>query len=131
MAYYEDNFVDYDSNKVKIKWTKELWEYHLNKHPEIQNFKTASSLITKALSNPSIVLAGENVGKKKESTRCYYIEHKRDQSNIYFTKVVLCCSKYCFYVKTVFAQWQFWDLVLQEKKYNNFKEIWRSSKTYL
>ena len=131
MIYYSDSFTDYNNNKLQIRWTKKTWDDHLYKHSEIKDFKTISTLITEALTRPSIVMYGENIGEKKITVRCYYKEHKKDRDQIYYTKVIVGCNYNPFYIKTVFVEWLFWHLVVREKKYNNFKEIWRDPKTYL
>lgn len=79
---------------------------------------------------PSLVMLGTNP-LTQETIRCYYKERKRNQNDVYFTKVIVGCECNPFYVKTIFMQWLFWHLVVQEKKYNDFKEIWRDPKTYL
>ena len=129
--YYSDSFADHEGRAVKVHWTKDVWEYHLNKHPEIKSRENASKMIREALGKPSLVMEGRREGDGEEITRCYYKEHKRNETNVYFTKVVVGCNENPFYIKTVFAQWLFCDIVVQEKKYPNFKEIWREQKTYL
>lgn len=131
MIYYSDSFTDYEGGAVVVGWTQEVWESHLNKHPEITSREQTSNLIRKALSSPSLVMDGKRDGDGEVRTRCYYKEHKRDRSYVYFTKVVVGCDRSLFYVKTVFVQWLFSDIVVQEKRYNNFKEIWRDQETYL
>jgi len=131
MIYFQDDFTDYDNNKIKVRWTKKLWDDHLSKHPEIRTRKNAAALIAGAITKPSLVLKGRKKDTKRELIRCYYKEHKRHQSDVYFTKVVVSCNTNPFYIKTVFTQWLFCDLVVQEKNYNHFKEIWRELGTYL
>jgi len=131
MNYYSNKFIDRFDNKLEVEWSKGTWDFHLSKHPEITNFKTASGLIADALSNPSLVMLGRNIGEHQEMIRCYYKEHKRYQEEIYFTKVVVRCNKTPFRIKTVWKQWLIWERVAQETKYSNFKEIWRDQKTCL
>ena len=131
MIYYSDSFTDYEGEAVAVSWTQEVWESHLNKHPEITSPEWASNLIKETLSSPSLVMDGKRDGDGEVRTRCYCKEHKRDGSYLYFTKVVTGCDRSPFYIKTVFVQWLFHGIVVQEKKYNNFKEVWRDPKTYL
>jgi len=131
MHHYSDSFTDFENHAVEVRWTKKVWNDHLNKHPEIQSPDTASEMIREALSSPSLVMDGTREGDGQIRTRCYYKEHKRSKTVLYFTKVVVGCNTKPFYVMTVFAQWLFWGVVVQEKKYKNFKEIWRNPKTYL
>jgi len=131
MAYYSDIFKDRDGNELEVKWTKKTWDFHLSKHLEIENFRTASYLITNALLKPSLVMLGKNVGERKETIRCYYKEHKQHQGKIYYTKVVARCNRIPFRVKTVWKEWLIWEKVVKEEQYSNFKEIWKDPKTYL
>jgi len=131
MEYYEDTFTDYDNKKVIVCWTERLWNKHLRKH-QLKDFRHTSFLISEALLKPSLVLRGMKPDQKRELIQCYYQEHKRHQSDVYFTKIVTGCDRSPFYVKTAFVQWMFCDLVVQEKRYpEDFKEIWREQKTFL
>ncbi len=135
MSYYSDKFVDFFGNKIEVNWTRETWEFHLSKHPELQNFRTASGLIAEAILRPSLVLKRKAPNQDGEITICYYKEHKRHQGDVYYTKVVAGYkhSRHtCFYVKSVWKERCFWENIVREAKYPKiFKEIWREQTTYL
>ena len=131
MDYYSQSFTDHEGKDVHVRWTKKVWDGHLNKHPEIKSREFASGLILETLTKPSLVMDGRREGDGGERTRCYYKEHKRNKTSVFFTKVTVGCNSNPYYVKTVFVQWLFCDIVVQERKYPNFKEIWRDPKTYL
>lgn len=131
MSYYVDDFSDYQGKKISVKWTKKLWETHLIKHPELINFENTSNLIRETILQPSLVMAGANPAIKKEFLYCYYKEVKRYQQMITFIKVVVGCIKKCHYVKSVIKKAALNYLVVKEKKYNNFDEVWRNPKSYL
>ena len=131
MHYYSDSFTDFEGLAVCVHWTQKVWDGHFNKHPEIRSLEVASKMIKETLATPSLVMDGTREGDGQVRTRCYYKEHKRAKNSVYFTKVVVGCNAAPHYVMTVFAQWLFWGVIVQEKKYPNFKEIWRDPKTYL
>lgn len=131
MLYYLDDFFDYESKKICIKWTKRLWEIHLKKHPELINIKNTSKLIRVAVLKPSLVMVGINPDKRGEVLHCYYQELKRHQQFITFTKVVVGCQKENYYVKSVMQKSALNYLVVKEKKYPNFEEIWKNQNSYL
>ena len=129
-CFYADEFKDYRSMVINLCWTEKLWLTHLNKHPEIIDPRHTSKLINEAILEPSLVLTGYRPGSAMEMLVCYYKEHKRNGSNIYYSKVVVGCSGPELYVKTVFMGWALPLYAVQEKKYN-FKELHRDNKTFL
>ncbi|MCR4334770.1 MAG: hypothetical protein NUV47_03545 [Patescibacteria group bacterium] len=129
-CFYSDSFKDYRGKPIKLCWSEELWITHLNKHPEIIDPLHTSELISKTVLEPSLVMTGYRPGNAKEMLVCYYKEHKRSESDVYYSKVVIGCSGPDLYVKTVFMGWALYIYVVQEKKYN-FKELYRDKKTFL
>ena len=129
-CFYSDNFKDYRGKLIELCWMEKLWLTHVNKHPEIIDPITASELIKKTLLEPSLVVTGYRPGETSEMLVCYYKEHKRNENDVYYTKVVVGCSGTTLYVKTVFIRWALCMYAVQEKKYN-FKELYRDNKTYL
>jgi len=130
MPDYQDNFKDYRGVVIQVNWSERLWNEHLNKHPEIQNLAHASKLISEAVSAPSLVITGYKPPDGKEKLICYYREYKTSGTDVYYSKVVVGCSKSPIYVKTIFLRWALCEYAVQEKKYG-FKEIHRDIKTIL
>lgn len=132
MSYYSDKFSDYQKEVILVNWSKETWEYHLNKH-QLQNFRHASEMIKEVLLCPSIVMHGSRtVDGKNEETFCYYKEHRKINDFIDYTKVVVGCGAENKYVKSVFRKTAVHYLVVQERKYpDDFNEIWKSPNSYL
>lgn len=131
MSYYEDDFIDYQGQKIFVNWTKRLWKEHLTKHPELFNFKSTSGLISDAVLKPSLVMAGTSLAVKGEFLYCYYKEIGRHQQVITFIKCVVGRQKDDYYVKSVMRKNASNYLVVREREYNNFKEIWKSPNSYL
>ncbi len=129
-CFYSDEFEDYRKEKVTLCWTEKLWNKHVSKHIEIIDPVTTSNLIREVLLHPSLVVTGQRPGKASEVLVCYYKEHKRNKSDVYFTKVVIGSTESKLYVKTVFMEWALCIYAVQEKKYN-FKELYRDTNTYL
>ena len=131
MAYYSDTFTDHLSNPIIVNWSEELWEYHLSKH-QLQSKENASRLIKLALSDPHVVMhCTGHSDTKNEGIYCYYHQISRHQSWITYIKVVVGCNSKPHYVKSVWEQEKLFNLVVKEKKYNYFKEIWTSPNSYL
>ena len=93
MPDYQDNFKDYRGVVIQVNWSERLWNEHLNKHPEIQNLAHASKLISEAVSAPSLVITGYKPPDGKEKLICYYREYKTSGTDVYYSKVVVGCSK--------------------------------------
>ena len=130
MPDYKDNFKDYRGKTIQVDWSERLWNEHLNKHPEIQNRTQTSKLISEAVLAPSLVITGHKPPDGKETLICYYKEHKTSGTDVYYSKVVVGCSKSPIYVKTIFLRWALCEYAVQEKKYH-FKELYRDTKTIL
>src|SRR3989344_7730990 len=129
-AFYSDSFQDYGGRLVQVAWSEETWLYHLGKHPELKDFVHASVLIAEAVAGPSVVLDGAQPGIG-QPTRVYYREIRRHQHFLWYVKVVCGTDREPSYVKTVFEESKPAYLVIQEKKYPEFKEIWRADNTTL
>jgi len=131
MSYYSDKFIDYSKREIEVKWTKDTWDNHLNKHPELTDMKQASVLINETLSDPSLVMEGDTIRNgKEEKIRCYYKEHKRHQDWVTYSKVVVGYNADPSYIKSVWKKEAVHYLIVQERKYN-FKEIWKKTNSYL
>ena len=128
MPYYRDSFKDYERRKIDVHWTEEVWEEHLRKHPELIDREHTSILIREVITEPDIVMEGK---RDDEVTLCYYKQISWHQGFIKYIKVVIGCERTHYYVKSIFQREALIEFAIQEKKYNQFKEIWRSQNSYL
>ena len=131
MSYYTNTFRDHNNIEIIVNWSKSLWEDHLNRH-QLIDFQNTNRLIETALKNPSVVMyCGGHSSTQKEKVYCYYYEVKRHQQLITYIKVVVGCNSKPPYVKSVWEQQALFHLVIKERKYNYFKEIWKNPNSYL
>src|SRR5688500_4606071 len=132
MSYYTNTFSDHLENQIIVNWNEKLWNKHLAKHPELTDFQTTNGLINTALTKPSIVMhCSGHINTKHEEIYCYYYEVKRHQQLITYIKVVVGCNSKPSYVKSVWQKQALNYLVVQERKYNYFTEVWKSPNSYL
>ncbi len=67
-----------------VKFWKNNYDKHKDKHPELRNKQFCPGQITMALQQPSFVIQGNH-----HSTLCYYLELFRFRGIIKYTKVVV------------------------------------------
>lgn len=131
MSYYTNTFTDHNNIQIIVNWSKSLWEDHLNRH-QLKDFQNTNRLIETSLKNPSVVMhCSGHPNTKDEELYCYYYEVKRHQQLITYIKVIVGCNSKPPYIKSVWEKQALHHLVIQEKKYNHFKEIWRNPNSYL